>query len=133
MMQTSEAVSFDTPNKAKEVINMSFDDVDFIISSTMLSFPQLWPDEAPSEEQQSNPTWRRTQALALVEKFIPALVKKFDEAYGTSFHLGTIQRLYSKYNEYKNSLKKNTVVEPSTALPTGSIAADSTTKPTTTT
>lgn len=92
---------------------LTFDEVDFLIQTRKLTFPTIWGDEPPEESQIHNPAWLRLMATKVNTEFIPALTKDFCDEYGAKFSKGTINKLFSSYNKYIESLKKNTVDETS--------------------
>lgn len=122
---------FEVRDKKGNIVKMTFDEVDFIIETTRLSYPRLWPDEPHSEEQQESPQFRRLVAIEFTTKFIPELVTKFNAEFETAFSAGTIQALYQQLIKYKASLKKNTEDDTSQASSTDSIASESPTNITT--
>jgi hypothetical protein len=131
-VEVKEAPTFVVQDKTRKEIRINFDEAEFIIEAARLNFPSLWPDEPPTEQEKANPNFKRLKATEFVNKFIPRLVEKFEEEFGTKFTAGSIQTLYNKLIEYKQSLKKSTDDDTSQPSSTESTATTSPTTSTTT-
>jgi hypothetical protein len=115
---------FELKDKQKNVHKYSFDDVGYLIGSTILGFPRLTPESLPTAEERQDPEWIRMMAKELT-KFIPELAKAFKAEFDADFSGGTLTKLFNEYNVYSEKLKKNTVGSTSSAPSTDSTATTS--------
>lgn len=115
---------FEMKDKQKNLHKFSFDDVGYLIGSTILEFPRLTPESLPTVEQRQDPEWIRMMAKELT-KFIPKLAEAFKAEFNADFSGGTLTKLFNEYNMYSEKLKKNTVGSTSSAPSTDSTATTS--------
>lgn len=125
-------VVFELRTQDRQLVQLDFEEVEFLVESTRMSFTSLWPDESYSQEQMSNPQFKRQLSLDFVNKFIPELTKRFNQEFGKQFTQGSVNKVFNKLQEYRDSLKKNSVDVTSSASSTDSIAATSPPNTTTT-
>lgn len=116
-------VIFELKTKDRNVIHIDLEEAEFLVESTRMGFPNLWPDEAYEEAQLSNPQFKRKLSLDFTEKFIPELTKRFNEEFGQQFTKGSVNDLFFKLSKYKTDLKKNSDVGTSPASSTDLTAA----------
>lgn len=131
-MEEAKAVVFELKTQDRKTVQLDFEEVEFLVESTRISFTNLWPDERYSDEQLSNPQFKRQMSLEFVNKFIPELTKRFNQEFGMVFTQGSVNKVFTKMREYQSQLKKNSVEETSPASSTDSTAVNSPTTSTTT-
>lgn len=129
---THAKIVFELKTQDRKTIQLDFEEVEFLVESTRISFSSIWPDEAFTEEQLSNPQFKRQMTLEFVNKFIPELTKRFNQEFGMVFTQGSVNRVFTKMREYQLQLKKNSVEETSSVSSTASTAVNSLTTSTTT-
>ena len=126
-----DSILFSVRNIEGKECKLNFDDIDFIIKTTELNFPRIFPNEPHSDTELQNPSFRRNLALEVTNSFIPELKQRILKELKCELGIGVTNALYKKYQEYVTSLKKNMVDDTSLVPSTDLIAPTSPTNDTT--